>query len=91
MRLSELRMGGGGAFPPVPDWKTYKVGPHTPELENVQRMLSSLGLKVIRTPEEKRNQKQSKELVDLIEEHGIKIVFRTPGSVTRCGGLTVTR
>ena len=41
-------MGGGGAFPPVPDWKTYKVGPHTPELENVQRMLSSLGLKVIR-------------------------------------------
>ena len=48
MRLSELRMGGGGAFPPVPDWKTYKVGPHTPELENVQRMLSSLGLKVIR-------------------------------------------
>ena len=53
MRLSELRMGGGGAFPPVPDWKTYKVGPHTPELENVQRMLSSLGLKVGRTLEEK--------------------------------------
>ena len=39
-------MGGGGAFPPVPDWKTYKVGPHTPELEQVQRMLASMGLKV---------------------------------------------
>ena len=39
-------MGGGGHFPPVPDWKTYKVGPHTPELEQVQRMLSSMGLKV---------------------------------------------
>ena len=38
---------GGGAFPPVPDWKTYKVGPNTPELQHVQRMLSSLGLKVI--------------------------------------------
>ena len=58
MRLSELRMGGGGAFPPVPDWKTYKVGPHTPELENVQRMLSSLGLKVIRTSEEKYKTEQ---------------------------------
>ena len=37
---------GGGALPPVPDWKSYKVGPHTPELEKVQRMLKSLGLKV---------------------------------------------
>jgi len=35
----------GGAFPPVPDWKIYKVGPNTPELEQCQRMLSSLGLK----------------------------------------------
>ena len=38
----------GGDFPPIPDWKTYKVGPHTPELEQVQRMLSSMGLKVMR-------------------------------------------
>eukprot|EP00088_Acartia_fossae_P009303 TRINITY_DN14496_c0_g1_i1.p1 TRINITY_DN14496_c0_g1~~TRINITY_DN14496_c0_g1_i1.p1 ORF type:complete len:107 (+),score=21.13 TRINITY_DN14496_c0_g1_i1:30-323(+) len=38
-------MGGGGPLPAVPDWKTYKVGPHTPELEHVQRMLKSLGLK----------------------------------------------
>ena len=30
----------------VPDWKIYQVGKHTPELEQVQRMLSSLGLKV---------------------------------------------
>ena len=37
---------GGGALPPVPDWKSYKVGPHTPELEQVQRMLASMGLKV---------------------------------------------
>ena len=37
----------GGDFPPIPDWKTYKVGPHTPELEQVQRMLSSMGLKVM--------------------------------------------
>jgi len=38
-------MGGGDFHYKVPDWKTYKVGPHTPELENVQRMLKSLGLK----------------------------------------------
>ena len=30
----------------VPDWKIYQVGNHTPELQQVQRMLSSLGLKV---------------------------------------------
>ena len=30
----------------VPDWKIYQVGKHTPELEQVQRMLGSLGLKV---------------------------------------------
>merc|ERR1712156_950014 len=37
---------GGGEMPyKVPDWKIYQVGNHTPELENVQRMLSSLGLK----------------------------------------------
>jgi len=29
----------------VPDWKIYQVGKHTPELEQVQRMLGSLGLK----------------------------------------------
>ena len=40
-------MGGGDFHYKVPDWKTYKVGPHTPELENVQRMLKSLGLKVL--------------------------------------------
>ena len=38
-------MGGGGNFPEVPDWRIYKVGPHTPELEQNARMLSSLGLK----------------------------------------------
>ena len=38
---------GGGEMPyKIPDWKTYQVGKHTPELEQVQRMLSSLGLKV---------------------------------------------
>merc|ERR1712133_269840 len=25
-------MGGGGNFPEVPDWRIYKVGPHTPGL-----------------------------------------------------------
>ena len=38
---------GGGEMPyKVPDWKIYQVGKHTPELEQVQRMLGSLGLKV---------------------------------------------
>ena len=37
-------MGGGGIFPEIPDWIIYKVGPHTPELEQNARMLSSLGL-----------------------------------------------
>lgn len=38
---------GGGEMPyKVPDWKIYQVGNHTPELQQVQRMLSSLGLKV---------------------------------------------
>ena len=37
---------GGGALPPVPDWKSYQVGSHTPELEKVQKMLKSMGLKV---------------------------------------------
>ena len=60
MRLSELRMGGGGAFPPVPDWKTYKVGPHTPELENVQRMLSSLGLKVIKEHHKRKSKTEQR-------------------------------
>merc|ERR1712130_1001947 len=35
----------GGAMPPVPDWKHYTVGSHTPELEYTQRMLKSMGLK----------------------------------------------
>ena len=40
-------MGGDGhGFPyKVTDWKAYKVGAHTPELEHVERMLKSLGLK----------------------------------------------
>ena len=37
---------GGAPLPPVPDWKSYQVGSHTPELEKVQRMLKSMGLKV---------------------------------------------
>ena len=37
---------GGASLPPVPDWKSYQVGSHTPELEKVQRMLKSMGLKV---------------------------------------------
>ena len=41
-------MGGDGhGFPyKVPDWKTYKVSANTPELQQVERMLKSLGLKV---------------------------------------------
>eukprot|EP00092_Neocalanus_flemingeri_P004547 GFUD01004897.1.p2 GENE.GFUD01004897.1~~GFUD01004897.1.p2 ORF type:complete len:100 (-),score=14.05 GFUD01004897.1:133-432(-) len=40
-------MGGDGhGFPyKVPEWQTYKVGAHTPELQQVERMLKSLGLK----------------------------------------------
>ena len=41
---------GGAPLPPVPDWKSYQVGSHTPELEKVQRMLKSMGLKVGVTP-----------------------------------------
>ena len=37
---------GGDAIPKVPDWRTCTVGPHTPELQKVERMLSSLNLKV---------------------------------------------
>ena len=43
---SDTIMGGGEMPYKVPDWKIYQVGKHTPELEQVQRMLSSLGLKV---------------------------------------------
>jgi len=32
-------------MPPVPDWKHYTVGSHTPELQYTQRMLNSMGLK----------------------------------------------
>ena len=38
-------MGGGGIFPEIPYWIIYRVGPHTPELAQNVRMLSSLGLK----------------------------------------------
>ena len=44
--LSSDTMGGGEMPYKVPDWKIYQVGNHTPELQQVQRMLSSLGLKV---------------------------------------------
>ena len=44
--LSSDTMGGGEMPYKIPDWKVYQVGKHTPELEQVQRMLSSLGLKV---------------------------------------------
>ena len=37
---------GGDAMPKVPDWRSYQVGSHTPELQQVERMLKSLGLKV---------------------------------------------
>ena len=37
---------GGGELPHIPDWRTYTVGEHTPELLKTQRMLKSLGLKV---------------------------------------------
>jgi len=36
---------GGGSLPHVPDWRTYTVGEHTPELLKTQKMLKSLGLK----------------------------------------------
>jgi len=36
---------GGDGIPKVPDWRTCTVGPHTPELQKVERMLSSLNLK----------------------------------------------
>ncbi|XP_023331661.1 NADH dehydrogenase [ubiquinone] 1 beta subcomplex subunit 3 [Eurytemora carolleeae] len=36
---------GGGELPHIPDWRTYTVGEHTPELLKTQRMLKSLGLK----------------------------------------------
>lgn len=58
----------------VPDWKIYQVGKHTPELEQVQRMLSSLGLKVSWSWSITRNRTQS--------------CSRIPGFVTRFGGLT---
>ena len=38
-------MGGGSIFPDIPGWIIYKVGPHTPVLEQNARMLSSLVLK----------------------------------------------
>ncbi len=38
-------MGGGVKDFKVPHWSTYKVGPHTPELHLVERMLASHGLK----------------------------------------------
>ena len=58
----------------IPDWKIYQVGKHTPELEQVQRMLSSLGLKVSWS----------------FSEISDRTLFccRIPGFVTRCGGLT---
>ena len=37
---------GGGSIPKIPDWRTYTVGEHTPELLKTQRMLKSLGLNV---------------------------------------------
>ena len=66
---------GGGEMPyKVPDWKIYQVGNHTPELQQVQRMLSSLGLKV----------SQDTERGDVEAMMSV----RTPGSATRSGGLT---
>ena len=38
---------GGGAVPKIPDWKIYTVGEHTPKLLQTQKMLNSMGLKVI--------------------------------------------
>ena len=58
----------------VPDWKIYQVGKHTPELEQVQRMLSSLGLKVSWS-------------CSNIGEKTLSC-SRIPGFVTRFGGLT---
>jgi len=36
---------GGGEIPKIPDWRTYTIGPHTPELQHTERMLKSCGLK----------------------------------------------
>ena len=58
----------------VPDWKVYQVGKHTPELEQVQRMLSSLGLKVSWSCSKTGEKPLS--------------YSRIPGFVTRFGGLT---
>ena len=38
---------GGGEMPKIPDWKIYTIGEHVPELQHTQRMLKSVGLKVI--------------------------------------------
>ena len=69
------KMGGGDFHFKVPDWKTYKVGPHTPELENVQRMLKSLGLKVLFSVRDKLFSWQL-------------YTHRILGCATRFGGLT---
>jgi hypothetical protein len=44
------RMGGDhhAHTPKIPDWRIYTVGEHTPELLKNERMLKSLGLKVLR-------------------------------------------
>ena len=34
-------------MPKIPDWKIYTIGEHVPELQHTQRMLKSVGLKVI--------------------------------------------
>ena len=38
-------MNGGNVKIPIPDYKIYKVGEHTPELLNVQKKLAARGLK----------------------------------------------
>eukprot|EP00088_Acartia_fossae_P043285 TRINITY_DN4559_c0_g1_i1.p1 TRINITY_DN4559_c0_g1~~TRINITY_DN4559_c0_g1_i1.p1 ORF type:complete len:102 (-),score=11.91 TRINITY_DN4559_c0_g1_i1:141-446(-) len=37
-------MGGGHEFK-IPDWRSYTIGEHTPQLLHTQKMLKSMGLK----------------------------------------------
>ena len=64
---------GGGEMPyKVPDWKIYQVGKHTPELEQVQRMLGSLGLKVRWIRTNARRTRGSRSRLDVVNR--IKII-----------------
>ncbi|XP_040579796.1 NADH dehydrogenase [ubiquinone] 1 beta subcomplex subunit 3 [Lepeophtheirus salmonis] len=88
-------MGGGSLpHPPIPDWKSFTIGPHTPEILKYQKRLDRHGLtdpwirneawrydRTLWTPETHKIKTAAKNMFYIGWKHGLAAAIVTAGIV----------